>query len=247
MPPRHSLPFDAAAILADLRQEAARLVRRVLRRPLQHALGASFVAIAVAVAVNGAFLQAGKHPAPLFGGASDGDAALASVGTEPELTDAEEADAPGIETVLAGLARPDQPPVRPTAATPASGLVLDVQAELAALGLFRGERDGVLDGGTVQAIEAFQRSRGLPVTGEPSVDLLAALATRLPETRAGMEAVARVQAALNEKGFGPLEVDGIMGRKTGEAIRRFERSAGLPETGEVSAGLERALGLTTGA
>ena len=59
------------------------------------------------------------------------------------------------------------------------GLTLDqrieLQTRLNAAGFDAGNADGVIGRGTRAAIEAFQRSRGLPTTGEPSPALLAAL------------------------------------------------------------------------
>ncbi len=48
----------------------------------------------------------------------------------------------------------------------------DLQRLLTAAGFDTGGADGVIGAKTTAAIEAFQRSRGLPVTGEPSLELL---------------------------------------------------------------------------
>ncbi len=41
--------------------------------------------------------------------------------------------------------------------------------------------------------------------------------------------VRAIQDRLNELGFGPLEVDGLFGAKTGAAVRAFKRSVGLKD------------------
>jgi hypothetical protein len=46
--------------------------------------------------------------------------------------------------------------------------------------------------------------------------------------------VLAVQQALSRAAYGPLEVDGVMGRQTREAIAAFQRDHGLPETGEIT-------------
>jgi lytic murein transglycosylase len=51
----------------------------------------------------------------------------------------------------------------------------DLQRRLTAAGFDTGGSDGVIGNKTKAAISAYQASRGLPVTGEPSVDLLRAL------------------------------------------------------------------------
>lgn len=256
----------AALARLDPRGRGGRALRRVMRRPVHHLVAVAFAVLLGVVAINAAFLQPGPHPAPLF---TAGEPAARDVGEAAAASGAGD-DAPvrrvgpasdDIASVLARApATLDAPAARDPAAGDAAGaratettapegsdLVADLQAELAEKGLYRGARDGVLGSGTIEAIEAFQRSRGLAVTGEPTMDLLVALATDAPAERPKVETVARVQAALDAAGYGPLAVDGIMGRMTADAIRRFERANGLPETGTVSARLEAALGLEPGA
>ena len=52
-----------------------------------------------------------------------------------------------------------------------------------------------------------------------------------------------VQRALDERGYDPGEVDGLTGRRTRGAIREFQRSVGLPDTGQVDDATLAALGL----
>ena len=47
--------------------------------------------------------------------------------------------------------------------------------------------------------------------------------------------IANAQRALTKLGFGPLKADGVMGPGTRQAIERYERSRGLPVTGELAA------------
>lgn len=73
------------------------------------------------------------------------------------------------------------PPQRPGHATPAQAeaeptSVAAAQRALAALGYDPGAADGVMGPRTRQAIAAFQRDTGLPVTGEPDRPTMAALA-----------------------------------------------------------------------
>jgi peptidoglycan hydrolase-like protein with peptidoglycan-binding domain len=55
------------------------------------------------------------------------------------------------------------------------GLVSDIQAELKARGYYDGEVDGLTGPMTSAAIVRFEQEAGLPVTGEPTGDVLAAL------------------------------------------------------------------------
>lgn len=52
---------------------------------------------------------------------------------------------------------------------------LDLQRRLNAAGFDAGDPDGVLGSQTASAIRAFQQARGLPVTGDPSLEVLRAL------------------------------------------------------------------------
>ena len=52
-----------------------------------------------------------------------------------------------------------------------------------------------------------------------------------------------VQRGLDERGYDPGEVDGLTGWRTRDALREFQRSAGLPDTGQVDDATLAALGL----
>ena len=55
--------------------------------------------------------------------------------------------------------------------------------------------------------------------------------------------VEAVQRKLAERGYDPGTIDGLMGWRTRDAIRKFQRSAGLPDTGEIDDAALAALGL----
>lgn len=48
------------------------------------------------------------------------------------------------------------------------------------------------------------------------------------------ERVRAIQAGLRDLGYGPIDVDGLMGEQTANAVRRFELDRGLAITGEIS-------------
>ena len=56
--------------------------------------------------------------------------------------------------------------------------------------------------------------------------------------------VARVQRALNDRGFNAGPVDGQMGPSTVDALRRFQAAAGLPVTGSADSQTMVALGVS---
>jgi lytic murein transglycosylase len=68
------------------------------------------------------------------------------------------------------------PPIRAGFPPDAAGMTIedrkDLQRRLTAAGFDTGGTDGVVGARTTAAIEAYQQSAGLPVTGQPSMDLL---------------------------------------------------------------------------
>lgn len=125
------------------------------------------------------------------------------------------------------------------------GLVQSVQLELTKRGYAPGNTTGSLDMVTRAAIVAFEHDRGLDLTAEPSIEVLAELKSDVPLTprssnssrKNGPEAeavVRAVQQSLARLNYRPGAADGVMGQATAAAIRSFERDRQLPETGRVS-------------
>lgn len=138
--------------------------------------------------------------------------------------------------------------------------VESVQRELAAAGFYKGEVDGVVGRKTRAAIEAYQRSVGIEVTGEPSEDLAdhirytrevseASLFTGSIEPDPDAEArarVRRVQTGLAELAYSPGEINGEFTRATRKAVLAFQHDRSMAETGEISDELIVELGKMSG-
>lgn len=117
-------------------------------------------------------------------------------------------------------------------------LVADTQAELRQRGYTIPAVSGQLDAATVAAIRTYQADARLTVTGQASESLLAQLRSASADSGASYrEQVKRVQAALNARDYDAGPADGALGPKTRTAIRTYQADAGLPITGEMSAGL----------
>jgi peptidoglycan hydrolase-like protein with peptidoglycan-binding domain len=58
--------------------------------------------------------------------------------------------------------------------------------------------------------------------------------------------VKAVQEALKSKGFDPGEADGVVGRRTGQALREFQKSQNLQVTGRIDDKTASALGVESG-
>ncbi len=213
-----SLPIEEWA--AFVARTARRGRRRVMRRPTAAIGVAAGVVFAVAVGANALFSQSEPHPAPLWGEVPQRSEMIAAHGNVRNVSPTAEVG--------------DDP-----------ALVQRVQEGLAEGGYYRGPPDGVLDDATKEAILAFERETGLPETGEPSLALLAAVAANgvevvtVEEEVVETAVVARdvlepvelgigdVQRLLNERGYGPLSIDGKMGPNTREALKRFSADAGF--------------------
>jgi peptidoglycan hydrolase-like protein with peptidoglycan-binding domain len=133
--------------------------------------------------------------------------------------------------------------------------VAEIQSVMADLGLYEGEVDGLSGPLTRAAIEAYQQTIGLEVTGRIDDTLLAKLGVagepavpappaQRPERRdtdnvqtaslggQGDSRVMRIQAGLRAFGNDGIEIDGMVGPRTEAAIREFQSLFGLPVTGE---------------
>jgi peptidoglycan hydrolase-like protein with peptidoglycan-binding domain len=208
------------------------------RRPVDALAGALAAACSVMILVNALLLQQGR-PAPVA-----------------PAKHAAETTAPA-----------------PRAAAPKrDDLVAQVQTALAERELYDGVVDGVMGSETAASIRAFEQAQGMAVTGEASEKTLAALMTApVRAARAPAKAAAKAapqaqsaqttgstappanaklmatQRALARIGYGPVTIDGKMGAETRNAIKSFERDRGMPETGEPSPAVLRALQAMTGA
>lgn len=132
-----------------------------------------------------------------------------------------------------------------------------IQQALVDLKLLRDKPDGTLGPMTRSAISAFQRSVAMRETGEPTVDVFVALqnaARREPTDKvdaptspgaavdptldawpsAPADQVRVIQTLLRDLNFSREAPDGVLGPATRAAIRDYERSLGLAQTGEPS-------------
>ena len=176
--------------------------------------------------------------------------------------------------LLAGASLPPEA----AAQQAASGLVysqplapqalMQVQERLRQLGAYTGRVDGVWGPDSQQALERFQQSRGLQVSGQLNqataatlgvnpVELLAARPGPATAAAAGADAapmaalsgplspaaVRNVQQRLRALGFYRGGVDGMWGAGTQSALERFQQGRGLQVTGQLNPATAQALGL----
>ncbi len=131
-------------------------------------------------------------------------------------------------------------------------VIEQVQGILRDLNFYDGTVDGIAGPNTRSAIASYRKKVGLPASDRIDEDLLKQLgaapttaairakpepAPREPEGVAGQPdksnaLVMRIQAGLREFGNEDIEVDGVIGTRTKNAIREFQSLFGLPVTGE---------------
>jgi N-acetylmuramoyl-L-alanine amidase len=123
--------------------------------------------------------------------------------------------------------------------------VRELNERLAALAFIPAlEHDDTYDDETVAYVEAFQRSRGLPLTGVVDATTWERLGEArwklgqrlLYDSRPALRGddVAEVQVRLAQLGFNPGRIDGIFGTATAVALAEFQRNCALEPSGTVT-------------
>jgi peptidoglycan hydrolase-like protein with peptidoglycan-binding domain len=145
--------------------------------------------------------------------------------------------------------------------------IREVQQRLRQIGLYSGTPDGIWGPDSQAALERFQQSRGLQVTGQMNQATAATLGLNPPELLAlgqgqapsasptaqqqgaatgeplNPEVVRTIQGKLRQLGFYSGEADGVWGPNTQTAIARFQQSRGLQATGQLNPNTITAMGL----
>ena len=210
------------------------------------------------VAINAIAYQPGKHPAPLY-------ETRAPASYNVRIPALEDVPVPSSRITTFMIEQSDP---QSTASIPArnpntrNATVYNLQREMRARGLYRGDVDGVFGPRTSDAIRAYQKSQGLEANGAPTDALLVHLLisqldtvavpqpkpatiaeivaaeppakpaeTRPTEEPVG-DLVVSIQKGLSNIAYDDVNVDGVIGRQTSEAIADFQRHYRLPVTGQ---------------
>jgi hypothetical protein len=126
--------------------------------------------------------------------------------------------------------------------------VTALQCLLKQRGLYGGRLHGIFNARTERSVKRFEAANGLLETGRMSLNRWGVLLTQGPTPLAKIgsasHAVRRIQRALNALGDGGVEVTGVFDHSTTQAVRAYQKSRGLPQTGV--AALDTWLDLTSG-
>ena len=213
MPRRRRRGAKAAAI--EVEQERGLVMRILLHSPKDMLAGLLAAAAICAILANALFLQAGRHPSPMFG----------SVVTLPAPQAAVVSPLPRPRPVELA-ARPvdaEPPEIRPVEVRGADPKHVEIRSADP-----RGDSKN-----PDPLANLVVKSTGAPTAAPANV---ARPPAPIPATAqsAGARRVAAVQRALTQYGYGQLKPTGAVGSDTQAAISKFERDRKLPVTGQMS-------------
>ena len=218
-------------------------MRILLHSPKDMLAGALAVAAIGAILTNALFLQAGRHPSPMFGSVVTLAAPvvanplprprpieLAVRPAEPAPSEARPVETRNVDLRTSDHKTADPKSADPKSADPMTNLVVKSTS-----------------------LAPTVSNAANPVAKPTSVAAVAPSHVMRPPApipassqSAGARRVASVQRALTEYGYGQLKPTGAVGADTQAAITKFERDRKLPVTGQMSDRLVKELTAMTG-
>jgi hypothetical protein len=235
--PRRRRGAKAVAVEAD--EERGFAMRILLHSPKDMLAGALAVAAIGAILTNALFLQAGRHPSPMFGSVVTLPAPVVANPLprprplELALRPAEPAPVEAKPSEAKGAADPktaDPKSSDPKSSDPMTNLVVKSTSPPAA----------------ASSVATPAAKPPSPAAAAPSHVMRPPAPIPASSQSAGARRVASVQRALTEYGYGQLKPTGAVGADTQAAITKFERDRKLPVTGQMSDRLVRELTAMTG-
>jgi hypothetical protein len=198
------------------------LMRVLLHSPKDMVAGVLAFAAVSAIIANALLLQAGRHPAPLFG----------TVVAMPAVTSMAANPLPRPRPVEADTSISEPRPAEPKAADlkVSDFKVSDPKTSDPMANLVR-----ATSAAPVATSGVPRPPASIPVS--TSSDAVSG---------AGSRRIAAVQRALTEYGYGQLKPTGTVGSDTQAAIQKFERARKIPVTGQMSDRLVRELAAMIG-
>jgi hypothetical protein len=228
--PRRRRRAGAAAIEAE--PERGLVMRMLLHSPKDMIAGVLAFAAVSAIIANAMFLQAGRHPSPLFG----------TVVAVPAAAPVAVSPLPRPRPVEATTKSVDAPP-EPKTVEPKSDSRSDLKSDSRSdRSEFKNESRAADAMTNLVKATAVPQAVPAPVA-RPPVPVPAASRN---DPASASRRVAAVQRTLTEYGYGQLKPTGTVGSETQAAIQKFERDRKIPLTGQVSDRLVRELAAMTG-
>lgn len=211
----------AKAVAIEPEDERGFVLRVLLHSPKDLVAGLLAAAAVCAIFTNALFLQAGRHPSPMFGG---------NVVTLPAPQPATASPLP--------RPRPVELTAKPVEPEPVESKPVEVKTAEPR------SADKTTDAMTNLVVKS---TTAAPVAAPANAMRPPAPIPAPPQTQsAGARRVAAVQRALTQYGYGQLKPTGAVGADTQAAITKFEHARKLPVTGQMSDRLVRELTAMTG-
>jgi len=245
--PRRRRGAKAVAIEAD--EERGFVMRILLHSPKDMLAGALAFTAICAILTNALFLQAGRHPSPMFGSVVTLPAPLVAnplprprpvelavrpaepAPSETKPVEAKSADPRTSDHKTVDSRSADPKSADPRGADPMTNLVVKSTSSAPAAASNAANPAAKPTGATAAApSHVIRPPASIPASSQS----------------AGARRVASVQRALTEYGYGQLKPTGAVGADTQAAITKFERDRKLPVTGQMSDRLVRELTAMTG-
>ncbi len=217
----------AKAVAIEAEDERGFAMRMLMHSPKDMVAGLLAAAAICAIITNALFLQAGRHPSPMFG----------SVVTLPVL-------APAVAGPLP-RPRPVELAAKPVEPEPVEAKPVEIKSADSRSADIKGTDSRNADiRGADPMTSLVVKSAVAPVAAPSNVARPPApipAVSREAAQAAGARRVAAVQRALTQYGYGQLKPTGAVGADTQAAISKFEHARKLPVTGQMSDRLVREL------
>jgi hypothetical protein len=217
---------SARAVAVEPEEERGFAMRMLLHSPKDLIAGLLAAAAVSAIIANALFLQAGRHPSPMFGNVvsvPSQNPALANPLPRPRPLEA--------TRVIEPFAPPEPKPVEVRTAEPRSGEP-------------RASDPKTSDPKASDPMTSLvvKSAAPAPATTQNIARPPAPIPARTdPAQSPAARRIAGVQRALTEYGYGQLKPTGTIGADTQAAISKFERDRKLPVTGQMSDRMVREL------
>ena len=213
----------AKAVAVEAETERGILMRALLHSPKDMLAAALAVAAIGAILTNALFLQAGRHPSPMFGSSVVTLPAPVVTSPLPRPRPVELAARPDpalfepkpVEFKSAEPKAVDTKASDPKATDPMTSLVVKSTSSAPASNAAKPANVAAV---AVAPANVMRPPASIPASSQSS----------------GARRVAAVQRALTEYGYGQLKPTGAVGADTQAAISKFEHARKLPVTGQMS-------------
>jgi hypothetical protein len=214
----------AKAVAIEPEEERGFVLRVLLHSPKDLLAGLLAAAAVCAIFTNALFLQAGRHPSPMFGG---------TVVTLP-------APQPAVASPL-----PRPRPIELTAKPVEPEPVESKPVEMKAADSKGADKNADTKNADAMTNLVVKSTTSAPAAAPANV-MRPPASIPVPAQTVGARRVAAVQRTLTQYGYGQLKPTGAVGADTQAAISKFEHARKLPVTGQMSDRLVRELTAMTG-